>query len=162
VRFAKRQHARYLAYNILAGNPDFLATARAIDPDFPDPPKQLAFNRFTPETHQPGFPGGQLGKWQTRSDTMDDGIRADLKYYTLTMDWDITPRLPLESITSTWEMTRRQVIDFDGSEFTITTDDCRREDGSWLLVRHHLRVDPAMFNAIQQGPGTGAWPEDSR
>ena len=54
---------------------------------------------------------------------MDDGIRQDLQYCTMTIDWDINDNLSLESITSGWELNRRQVIDFDSSEFTITTDD---------------------------------------
>ncbi|HEY5567045.1 MAG TPA: TonB-dependent receptor [Gammaproteobacteria bacterium] len=123
VQFTNTTHPRYLAYNVLAGNPDFLATARAIDPAFPNPPKTLAFNRFTPQTHEPGFPGGQLDQWQTRSDTAGAGTTRDLQYATMTLNWDVTEHFAIESITSGWEMDQRQVTDFDGSEFTVTTDD---------------------------------------
>ncbi len=58
VRFTNTAHPRYLAQNILAGNPEMLALARAKVPTFRNPPKVLAGNRFTPQTHEPGFPGG--------------------------------------------------------------------------------------------------------
>jgi len=138
VRFTNQQHPRYLAYNILAGNPDFLATARAIDPLFPDPPKTLAFDRFTPETHQPGFPGGQLDKWETRSNTANAGTTRDLQYGTMTLEWHATDNFSIESITSTWEMDRRQVTDFDGSEFTVTTDDYRSRTENFNQEIHFI------------------------
>jgi iron complex outermembrane receptor protein len=123
VRITDLEHPRYLAYNILAGNPDFITPAvRAV---IGAPPKTLAFNRFTPETHQPGFPGGQLGQWETRSNTAEGGVKRDLQYYTLTAKWDVTDNFSIESITSGWEQNQRQVTDFDGSEFTVTTDDYR-------------------------------------
>ena len=129
--FSNLDHARYIAYNILAGNPDYVNRPGFVAQDF-----GLPSDRFTPETHEPGFPGGQVGKWETRSDTMDGGIRADLKYYTLTMDWEITDNISLESITSAWELNRRQVIDFDGSEFTITTDDIYNFDDNTTQEFH--------------------------
>jgi outer membrane receptor protein involved in Fe transport len=96
---------------------------------------------FNPTTHTTDFGGGvtsnyrtalvpnetfgpgEVGKWQTKSDSMEDGITADLEYSTLTADWDITERLKFEAILSTWEQDQRQVIDFDGTEFLVTTDD---------------------------------------
>jgi outer membrane receptor protein involved in Fe transport len=69
------------------------------------------------------FGPGQVGKWQTKSDSMENGVTADLEYMTLTADWDITDNLNLEAILSTWEQDQRQVLDFDGTEFLVTTDD---------------------------------------
>jgi outer membrane receptor protein involved in Fe transport len=82
----------------------------------------------SPYTPNPRFPDvafgpGQIGKWQTRSDSMEDGIIADLSYSTVTANWDITDNLNFEAILSEWEQLNRQVIDFDGTEFLITTDD---------------------------------------
>ena len=125
VRFTNTQNVRYLAYNVLAGNPDFLAAARAVDPNFPNPPKTLAANAFTALTHQPGYPGGEVGKWETKSNTADGGTARDLSYQTLTMDWRATEHFAIQSITSNWKQKQRQVTDFDGSEFTVTTDDYR-------------------------------------
>ena len=136
VRFTNLEHPRYIAYNVLAGNPDFLAQARAIDPAFPDPPFALAHNEFTPQSHEPGYPGGELGKWQTRSNTAGAGTTRDLQYATLTLDWQVSENFRIEAITSAWEMDRRQVTDFDGSEFTVTTDDYRSETQNFTEEIH--------------------------
>ena len=39
------------------------------------------------------FGAGQVGKWQTKSDSMEDGITADLEYFTVNAKWDITDNL---------------------------------------------------------------------
>jgi iron complex outermembrane receptor protein len=93
----------------------------------------VAASAFTPATHttnwQGGtlegvaFPSGEVGKWQTKSDSMEDGITADLTYTTLTANWDITDNVNFEAILSTWEQDQRQVVDFDGTELLVTTDD---------------------------------------
>jgi outer membrane receptor protein involved in Fe transport len=69
------------------------------------------------------FGPGEVGKWQTKSDSAEDGITADLTYSTLTAEWQFTDNLRFESILSHWEQDQRQVIDFDGTEFLVTTDD---------------------------------------
>jgi outer membrane receptor protein involved in Fe transport len=80
---------------------------------------------YTPNPRMPdyAFGSGQVGKWQTKSDSMEDGITADLEYFTVNAKWDITENLNFEAIFSDWEQFQRQVIDFDGTEFLITTDD---------------------------------------
>ena len=79
---------------------------------------------------------GPIGKWQTKSDSMEDGITADLKYSTLTAKWDITDNLNFEAILSDWEQFQRQVIDFDGTEFLITTDDIPQERENQTIELH--------------------------
>jgi outer membrane receptor protein involved in Fe transport len=69
------------------------------------------------------FGPGQVSKWQTKSDSMEEGITADLQYTTLTATWRIGDRLRFEAILSDWQQNQRQVIDFDGTEFLITTQD---------------------------------------
>ena len=44
------------------------------------------------------------GSGRRSSDTPDNGITRDLKYYTLTANWDIGENLQFESITSAWEL----------------------------------------------------------
>ena len=70
---------------------------------------------------------GQVGKWETKSDSMEDGITADLDYATLTADWDINDKLHFQAILASWDQYQRQVIDFDGTEFLITTDDLKQQ-----------------------------------
>ncbi len=138
LRFSNTSHPQLLRYNVLAGNPDYLAMARAVNPAFPASPFTGSFlsNAITPQTHETGYPGGQLGKWETKSDTPDDGQQRDLKYYTVTMNWDIGENLLFESITSAWEMNRRQSVDFDGSEFILTTDEGRWIDDNFTQEFH--------------------------
>ncbi len=121
VRFTNTKHPRYIGYNVLAGNPDFITPD--VEAAIGLPPKRLANNRFTAQTHETNFPGGDLGKWQTRSNTALGGATRDLQYTTLTANWDINDNLSLKAIGSTWQQDQRQVTDFDGSEFTVTTDD---------------------------------------
>ena len=83
-------------------------------------------NYRTPLIPDHSFGPGQVGKWQTRSDSMEDGITADLEYSTITADWDITDNLNFLALLSRWEQEQRQVIDFDGTEFLVTTDDLQQ------------------------------------
>jgi outer membrane receptor protein involved in Fe transport len=70
---------------------------------------------------------GQVGKWETKSDSMENGITADLNYATVTADWDINDKLHFQAILANWDQYQRQVIDFDGTEFLITTDDLKQQ-----------------------------------
>jgi outer membrane receptor protein involved in Fe transport len=82
------------------------------------------------------FGPAQLGKWQTKSDSMEDGVTADLEYYTLNARWDITDNLNFEAILSDWSQFQRQVIDFDGTEFLITTDDIPQQRDNQTIELH--------------------------
>jgi outer membrane receptor protein involved in Fe transport len=83
-----------------------------------------------------GFGAGQIDKWQTKSDSMEDGITADLQYSTVNVKWDITDNLGFEAILSDWEQFQRQVIDFDGTEFLITTDDIPQSRENQTIELH--------------------------
>jgi outer membrane receptor protein involved in Fe transport len=90
----------------------------------------------TPYIADRDFGAGQVGKWQTKSDSMEDGITADLEYATLTADWDITDNLNFLAIFSSWEQEQRQVVDFDGTEFLITTDDLQQHRENDTIELH--------------------------
>ena len=57
--------------------------------------------------------------------------------------WAITDNLNFEAILSTWEQVQRQVVDFDGTEFLITTDDipprAREPNDRAASVRQRVR-----------------------
>jgi hypothetical protein len=72
-------------------------------------------NYRTPLVPDVDFGPGQVGKWESKADSMEDGITADLQYATLTAEWDITDNLNFEAILSSWDQDQRQVIDFDGT-----------------------------------------------
>ncbi|HVY63708.1 MAG TPA: TonB-dependent receptor [Gammaproteobacteria bacterium] len=93
---------------------------------------------YTPNPYLPdiSFGPGQVGKWETKSDSMQDGITADLRYSTLTMDWDINDKLHLQSIMSDWKQHQRQVVDYDGTEFLVTTDDIPQIQHNQSLELH--------------------------
>ncbi len=88
---------------------------------------------FNPSTHTTGFPGGrvsgfdfpvgELGNWATKSDSARNGQVADTRFLTMTVNWDISDNLNFEALLSDWEQDERNTIDFDGTEFIITTDD---------------------------------------
>jgi outer membrane receptor protein involved in Fe transport len=83
LRIQDLDHVLITTYNALAGNPEYLARARAIDPTFPDPPFELRGDRLTRATHEAGFPGGTLGKWETRTN-VEGPTKVDEQYGLLT------------------------------------------------------------------------------
>ena len=136
IRITNPQHPQYIAYNVLAGNPDYLSQARAINPAFPDPPLALPADRFTARTHEQGFPGGELGRWETRSDTVGPTM-VDQRYALLTLDWDLTERFRFESLSSHLEGDDFQNGAYDGSEFTLLSE-LLRNDAEVATQELHL------------------------
>jgi len=134
VRFTNTQHPRYLAYNVLAGNPDFITPT--VQAAIGLPPKKLPGNRFTAQTHESGYPGGDLGQWESRSNTPTGGTSNDRQFITLTANWNVTDNISIRSITSAWQQKQRLVTDFDSSEFTVTTDDYRTEAENFTQEIH--------------------------
>ena len=63
---------------------------------------------------------------------MEDGITADLKYTTLTATGTSATICGFEAILSAWQQDQRQVIDFDGTEFLVTTDDLQVRDNETM------------------------------
>jgi iron complex outermembrane receptor protein len=120
VRITNAQRPPDIAYNVLAGNPDYLAQARAVNPSFPNPPFALGTDRYTPETHTAGFPGGTLGPWQTRTTTRGP-TTIDQQWAALTIEWDITDELSVESLTAYLESDVSMITDSDVSELDWIT-----------------------------------------
>lgn len=137
-RFTNVLNSRTIGMAISTG--DYLDEARAIDPNWPAPPTDTPFripqNGFGPLTHETGYPGGEVGKWQTKSDSMRDGIIVDTKYTTLTADWDINDNLHFQAILSDWDQRGRQVVDFDGTEYIVTTDDINTDAQNQTIELH--------------------------
>jgi outer membrane receptor protein involved in Fe transport len=100
-------------------------------------------NYRTPYITDHAFGPAEVGKWQTKSDSMEDGITADLQYSTITADWDLTDNLNFLAILSTWEQDQRQVVDFDGTEFLVTTDDLQQHRENDTIELH---LSGAAFN----------------
>ena len=59
-----------------------------------------------------------------------------MRYVTLTANYDINDNLHFEAILSDWEQDERQVVDFDGSEYIITTDDINQSRDNQTIELH--------------------------
>ena len=164
LRISNPQHPAYVAYNVLAGNPEYLARARAMNPAFPSPPFALPFDRFTPETHQQGYAGGGLGEWETRSDTPGP-TQIDQRFATVTLNWEIGSRWSLESLTAHLDSRGAQIAAYDASEFTVLTemshDHYQGTTQELHLVGHHFegRLQSLLGvyyngNSVRQRPGS--------
>ena len=68
-------------------------------------------------------------RWRTASRPTSSTSRVNAK-------WDITDNLTFEAILSDWHQDQRQVIDFDGTEFLITTDDIPQERENQTIELH--------------------------
>jgi iron complex outermembrane receptor protein len=132
----------HIPYNVLAGNPNFLAQARAINPAFPNPPFPLAGDRYTPESHVAGFPGGTLGKWETRTNINGPTV-IDQQWIATTLTWDITDHWSLESLTSYRDQDGASTSDYQNSEFRIALDQGR---GHSETLAQELHLTGSHFN----------------
>ena len=121
MRVSNPGNPAYIAYNVLSGNTDYLQRARLVDPGFPDPPIDIGPEGYTAESHQQGFPGGLVGRWQTREDSSGE-TSVDQRYALTTVEWRVGDRLTLRSLTAAVEADSGQVAAYDGSEFDFQTD----------------------------------------
>ncbi len=121
VRVSNPMHRHLQAYNALITNPDF----------------RIPGGPFTREQYEPEYPGGVVGKWESRSNMPDDGILHKVEDYTLTVEWDINDTLHLRAITADRNRVSRQLTDWDSMEIVILTDD-RNYDDSLFSQEFHL------------------------
>ena len=82
---------------------------------------------YTPTSHVAGFPGGEVGEYETKSDYNVNGIVQDFDRYTLDMTWELTDNISLKSLTGVRDMYRRTYIDFGADEYDLFTRDRYRE-----------------------------------
>ena len=125
VLFTNSNHVRIAAINIAAQNPAFRSD------------EFLPITEYSQRTHEPGFPGGEVGEWQTKGDGPDNGITTDYDALTLTMNWDINDNISLESISAWWEKTGRNYRDIRGAEvIEAVEDDQYTWDQAWSQEFH--------------------------
>jgi iron complex outermembrane receptor protein len=142
IRMSNPEGLNMVAYNVLAGNPERLAQARAINPAFPAPPFALETDRYTAASHEAGFPGGQVGRWQTRED-LRASTWIDHQYGILTLDWQLTNRFSLRSLTSLQEQNNGQFAPIDSSELD-TFSELIRDEPQWKT--QELQLIGSHFN----------------
>ena len=79
---------------------------------------QLSGLPFNNLTHASGYPGGQVGKWQTKSDwNSGPGTIIDTKNLTLKMDYRLTSSITLTSLTGYVRQTDFAYEDYDASAY---------------------------------------------
>lgn len=83
---------------------------------------------FTNATHVSGFPGGEVGKWETMSDVENDGYVSDLLRVTVDGEVRINDNLLFKSITGYRDIEDRVYTDWDAAEITLIEDDRWREN----------------------------------
>ncbi len=86
---------------------------------------------FTNRTHTSGFPGGQVGRWQTKMNSELDATDILSSQYTIDLNWDITDVISLQSLTGYREQTSKDFTDWDASELDMIEDDRRNKEQDW-------------------------------
>ena len=89
-----------------------------------------------PQSHEQGFPGGRVGRWQTRTNIAGVTV-VDQRYAPLTLEWRITDQLTLESISARVDTESLEISDYDGSELDFTTE-LVRTDAKTTIQELHL------------------------
>jgi len=86
----------------------------------------LDYDAFTPENFQAGYPGGKVGKWESRSNAVTPSY-VDRNQISLDVTWDITDNISIQSITAQTEQDRNINVDWENSDYTLVEDILRGE-----------------------------------
>jgi iron complex outermembrane receptor protein len=84
---------------------------------------------FTPENMVSGFPGGSVGKWETRSSVRRPS-RIGRDQTTVDINWDITDNIGVQFLTNYTQVETDITNDWDGTNYEVVAD----------LVRSRLDV----------------------
>ena len=115
------------------------------------PPRQyyelLGF-QFDNESHAAGWPGGQVGEWETKSDFNEGhGIVVDSEAVTLNIEYQFSENITLTSLTGWREQESRRFSDFDSSEFDMFAQQ-QWERGEWLTEELQLTGEMGRFDWV--------------
>jgi len=78
----------------------------------------VPYNAFTQTA---GYPGGQVGEWQNRSEiTTPDAIQT--RQFSSDVSWNLSKNMKLEFITAQTSQDAAQIIDYDNSQYDLVTD----------------------------------------
>jgi iron complex outermembrane recepter protein len=81
----------------------------------------LNIDPFTPQNFQAGYPGGKVGKWQSRSNaTTPSNITREQA--TVDIRWDFSERMSLEFLTATTRQDQNINVDWENSDYTLVED----------------------------------------
>jgi iron complex outermembrane recepter protein len=76
---------------------------------------------YEPEYMQAGFPGGRVGEWENRSNTM---LPTTIGHEQLALDvnWDVTDSISVQFLTALTEQRVDSFVDWDNSPYTLVED----------------------------------------
>src|SRR5690606_27240748 len=95
---------------------DFYGLAIETNPDAY--PGALA---FTPENMVSGYPGGSVGKWETRSNVRQPS-RIARNQTNLDVTVDITDNISVQFLTAYTEVDTDIILDWDGTDYEVVAD----------------------------------------
>ena len=102
---------------------------------------------FTNRTHASGFPGGEVGKWETKMDSELDATDILTSQYTLDLTYDVTDLISFQSLTGYREQTSKDFTDWDASELDMIEDDRRNKERD-LTQEFQLSGSHGRFNWV--------------
>ena len=81
----------------------------------------LGLDPFTPENYQAGFPGGQVGQYESRS-SVTEPTQIQRTQASLDINWDVTDNISVQFLTAITEQERNINVDWENSDFTLVED----------------------------------------
>ena len=102
--FVNPFYVQIAAVNVAASNPAFRS-------------EHFPITHYTPATHEAGYPGGEVGRWETKDNSPEDATSIDYQALTLFVNWDITDSISLESTSAWWEKETFSYRNFRSAEF---------------------------------------------
>lgn len=135
VVFTNPNHSRIAALNVAANG----CATGAFSPETTalSCPWFWGVTEYSARTHEAGYPGGEVGLWQTRGDGPEDGITTDFDQATITFNWDINDAMSLESISAWWQKDGHNYRDIRGAQVIEgVEDDQYTKDKVWSQEFH--------------------------
>lgn len=102
------------------------------------PGAQFPAPSFSPQYYEAGWPGGVVGKWQTRARQADDAQVNNSTDVTLKLDWDLGENLALESISAYRTRYTHMLSLQDAADFVACCRDNRYYDDKLFSEELHL------------------------
>jgi iron complex outermembrane receptor protein len=107
------------------------------------PGRQFPAAAFDPAHYEAGWPGGEVGLWETKAKQPADALVNNSRDQTLTFNWNITDALALESITAHRTQYVHQLSLQDAADFVACCRDDRHYDEELVSQEFHLTGDAA-------------------
>lgn len=123
-----------LLYNIVLQNPD-MGPYDFWPGELPD--FGLPVTEFTPHSNQSGFPGGEVGEWESNGVQPLDAQTFDIDQYSVIADWQINDNFSLRTLTSYREQRGHNYSDLAASPLAVSYD-FRVNKDTWFQQEVHL------------------------